>query len=86
MDPYPGRVTALQQAGIPVTRIFAGGGSNAKFRPGIVPPIAFGLSAVLILFFLLRGHRLIASGLRSAYSVEGRRLALIGVFGRDPIR
>jgi len=55
MDPYPGRVTALQQAGIPVMRMFAGGGSNAKFRPWIVFPVAFGLCAAVILFFLLRG-------------------------------
>jgi len=44
IDPYPTRLTALQRAGVPVLRIF-GGGSNAKFRPQIVFPIAFGLGA-----------------------------------------
>ena len=68
-------------------RIFASGGPDANFSPRIVFPVAVGLCAALILFFLMRGpRRLIASGLLSADSVEGRRLALIGVFGRDPIR
>jgi hypothetical protein len=52
---YPGRVTALQQAGIPVMRIFAGGGCTAKFWPRIIFTVAFGLCAALILFLLLRG-------------------------------
>jgi phosphoserine phosphatase len=54
INPHPDRVAALQQAGIPVMRMFASGGSNAKFRPRIVFAIAFGLCAALILFFLMR--------------------------------
>jgi phosphoserine phosphatase len=54
MDPYPRRLTALQQAGIPVMRTFAVG-SHAIFRPRIIFPVAFGLGAALLLFLLLRG-------------------------------
>jgi len=54
INPDKGRLLALQQAGIPVMRIFSGGGSDAKFRTRIVFSIALGLLVTLILFLLIR--------------------------------
>lgn len=56
IDPDQGQLRALQQAGVPVMRIFASaGGSDAKFRPRVVFPVALGLCAALLLFLLMQG-------------------------------
>jgi hypothetical protein len=54
IDPNPGRLRALQQAGVPVMRIFANGGCKARFRPRVVFPVALGLGAALLFFVLMR--------------------------------
>lgn len=54
IDPDQNRLRALQQAGVPIMRIFANVGSDARFRPNIVFPVALWLGAALLLFLFMR--------------------------------
>jgi len=54
IDPDQDRLIALQRAAVPVLRIFSSGRSAVEFRPDVLLPIALGLCAELLLFFLIR--------------------------------